>query len=60
MSMSTQKVYAILMKGRPDESDSHQSLAVYSKDEYDRYRSRGWKPAREFHEMVDRARRKDL
>jgi len=59
MAFSTGKPYAIVMKGRPDESDSHQSLAVYSKDEYELYRSRGWKPAREFHEMVDRARRKE-
>ena len=59
MGFTTNKTYAIVMKGRPDESDSHQSLAVYSKDEYERYRSRGWKTAREFHEMVDRARRKD-
>lgn len=59
MSFSTQKVYAMLMKGRPDESASHQSLGVYSKHEYEAYRAKGWKPAREFLEMVDRARRKD-
>lgn len=59
MAFSTKKVYAMLMKGRADESSSHQSLAVYSKDEFAQYRSRGWKPAREFMEMVDRARRKD-
>lgn len=51
------KPYAMLMKGRPDESLSHQNLGVYSKSEYDEYRAKGWKPAREFMEMVDRARR---
>lgn len=56
---STRKPYAILMKGRPDEADSHQSIGVYDADELRVYRARGWKPAREFMEMVDRARRKD-
>jgi len=59
-TFSTNKLYAILMKGRADESPSHQSLAVYSKAEQEAYRKKGWKPAREFMEMVDRARRKDL
>lgn len=58
-TFSTKKIYAMLMRGRPDESASHQSLGVHSKQEYDEYRSRGWKPAREFMEMVDRARRKE-
>lgn len=53
------KPYAMLMKGRPDESDSHRSIGVYSKSEHDEYRAKGWKPAREFMEMVDRARRKE-
>lgn len=59
-TFSTKKIYAILMRGRADESASHQSLGVHSKEEYEVYRGRGWKPAREFMEMVDRARRKDL
>jgi hypothetical protein len=59
-TFSSKKIYAILMKGRAEESASHQSLGVYSKEEYDTYRAKGWKPAREFMEMVDRARRKDL
>lgn len=54
---STKKVYAILMKGRPEEAASHQSLGVYSKSEYDAYRAKGWKPAQAFMEMVDRHRR---
>ncbi|MDE2102357.1 MAG: hypothetical protein KGL39_34240 [Patescibacteria group bacterium] len=56
---STRKQYAWLMRGRPDEPASHQSLAVYSKAEHDEFRRRGWKPAREFMDMVDRARRKE-
>jgi hypothetical protein len=58
-TFSTAKPYAMLMKGRADESLSHQSLAVYSQQEYAAYRAKGWKPAREFMEMVDRARRKE-
>jgi hypothetical protein len=58
-TFSTRKIYAMLMRGRPDESASHHSLGVYSKQEYEEYRAKGWKPAREFMEMVDRARRKD-
>lgn len=59
-TFSTAKPYAMLMKGRADESLSHQSLAVYSKAEEQEYRQKGWKPAREFMAMVDRARRKDV
>lgn len=58
-TVNTAKPYAILMKGRPDESLSHQSLAVYSQSEYDEYRAHGWKPAQDFLERVDRARRKE-
>ena len=53
------KPYAILMRGRPDEADSHQSLAVYSPDEFTEYRAKGWIRDRDFMERVDRARRKD-
>ena len=53
------KPYAMLMKGRPEESLSHQSLAVYSQTEYQQARAKGWKPAHVFLEMVDRARRHD-
>ena len=56
---SSSKPYAMLMKGRAEDGASHQSLAVYSKQEYQEYRAKGWRPAREFHEMIDRARRKD-
>lgn len=59
-AFTTDKPYAMLMKGRPDESESHKSIGVYSRQEYDFFRSKGWKPAREFMEMVDRARRKDV
>ncbi len=59
-TFSPKKIYAMLMRGRADESASHQSLGVYSRQEYETYRAKGWKPAREFMEMVDRARRKDL
>ncbi|NJN35965.1 MAG: hypothetical protein HC794_01590 [Nitrospiraceae bacterium] len=59
-TFSTRKLYAMLMKGRPDEPDSHQSIGVYDAKELQEYRARGWKPAREFMEMVDRARRKDV
>lgn len=53
------KPYAMLMKGRPEESVSWETIAVYSKDEYHVFRQKGWKPAVEFMEMADRARRKD-
>jgi hypothetical protein len=53
------KPYAELMKGRPEESASWQSIAVYSRAEYDEFRGRGWKPAREFMNSADRARRRD-
>lgn len=53
------KPYAMLMKGRPDESLSHQSIAVYSPQEQAEYRAKGWKPAREFMEMVHRARQQE-
>lgn len=51
--------YKILMKGRPDEPSSWQSIAVYSHEEYREFRQRGWKVDREFMEMADRARRRD-
>lgn len=47
--------YAELMTGRPDEPDSHRRIAVYSKDEYQHFRAKGWKPAQEFTEMARRA-----
>lgn len=43
------------MKGRPDEPRSHEQIAVYSREEYDAFRSRGWKPVLEFQEMIRRA-----
>ena len=51
--------YAILMKGRADEPASHQEIAVYSKQELDAYRQKGWKTAQAFLDMVNRAQRKD-
>lgn len=54
-----QKPYAELMRGRPDEPDSWQSIGVYSKAEHDEFRAKGWQPARTFMERADRARRKD-
>ena len=53
------KPYAILMRGRPDESDTHQSIAVYSREEFAEFRAKGWQRDRDFMERVDRARRKD-
>jgi hypothetical protein len=52
---STRRVYARLMKGRPEEPLSHQQIAVYSRDEYDAMRAHGWKPVLEFQEMIRRA-----
>lgn len=51
--------YATLMRGRPDEPDSHQHVAAYSKSEYEALRKQGWLKPVEFMERVDRARRKD-
>lgn len=48
-------VYAVLSCGRPEESASHRSIAVYSKEEYDDFRRKGWKPHKEFCEMARRA-----
>ena len=53
------KPLAMLMRGRPDESDSWQSIGVYSKAELDEYRAKGWQPSTTFMERADRARRKD-
>lgn len=58
-SYCSDKPYATLMKGRPDEPDSHQHIAVYSKDEFQTFRQKGWLPSVEFMERVDRARGKD-
>lgn len=57
---NTSRPYATLMKGRPDEPDSHQHVAVYSKEECQQFRQKGWLSCMEFLERVDRARRKDL
>ena len=59
-TFNPKRPYAMLMKGRPDESLSWQSIGVYSKAEYDEYRAKGWKPAQDFMERADRARRKDV
>lgn len=53
------KPYAILFKGRPDEPDSWKSIGVYSKEEREYFRSKGWLPDKEFMDRADRARRKD-
>lgn len=53
------KPFGILMRGRPDEPDSHEAIAVYSKEEWDTYRGKGWQRDKDFMERVDRARRKD-
>jgi hypothetical protein len=53
------KPFATLMKGRPDETDSWQQIAVYSRQEYQEYRAKGWKPTNEFMASVDRARVRD-
>lgn len=47
------------MKGRPDEPDSWQALAVYSKEEEQEFRGKGWKPSKEFMASADRARKRD-
>lgn len=46
---------AELMRGRPDEPESWQAIAVYSAEEEHRYRERGWIPAKEFMRRVARA-----
>jgi len=51
----SQEPYAILMSGRPEESSSHKAIAVYSRDEYDAFRKKGWKDSREFTLMATRA-----
>lgn len=48
------------MKGRPDEPESWQAIAVYSKEEELEWRGKGWKPEKVFMESADRARRKDV
>ena len=53
------KPLAMLMRGRPDESDSWQSIGVYSTAELAEYRAKGWQPSKTFMERADRARRKD-
>lgn len=53
------KVYAVLMRGRPDEPDSWQSLAVYTVDEFHEYLGKGWKKDKAFMDSADRARRRD-
>ena len=58
-TVNTAKPYAILMKGRADEPASHTSIAVYSKQEHAEYVGKGWKTAKTFMEMVNRAQRKD-
>ena len=53
------KPFAVLMRGRPDEPDSWQSIGVYSKAELEEYRAKGWQHDKVFMERADRARRKD-
>jgi hypothetical protein len=53
------KIYAELYKGRPDEPDSWQAIAVYSEKERKECISRGWKPSKQFMDSADRARRRD-
>lgn len=53
------KIRTELMKGRPDEPDSWQALAVYSKEEEQEFRGKGWKPSKEFMASADRARKRD-
>jgi hypothetical protein len=50
-----QAPYAILMSGRPDESASHKAIAVYSREEYEEYKKKGWVRDREFTERWRRA-----
>lgn len=59
-TFNSRKVFAELMKGRPDEPESWQAIAVYSKEEEIEFRGRGWKPSKEFMNSADRARRKEL
>ncbi len=56
---NSSRPYATLMRGRPDEPDSHQHLAVYSRDEFVKYRHAGWITSKDFMARVDRALRKD-
>lgn len=53
------KPYATLMKGRYDEPDSWQSIAVYSKEEEKEFLAKGFKPTLAFMSNVDRARGRD-
>jgi hypothetical protein len=52
--------YATLMRGRPDEPDSHQHIAVYSKHEYETFIRKGWVKSMEFMARVERAMRRDV
>jgi len=54
------KPYSILMRGQPDEPESHRSIAVYSRDEEVEFLNRGWQKDKHFMNRVDRARRKDM
>ena len=56
MGYCPDKPYAVLMTGRPEESSSHKAIAVYSKQEYEEFRKKGWKPEKEFYEMHRRSR----
>lgn len=47
--------YALLMSGRPEDPDSHKAIAVYSKQECEEYRRKGWKPQKEFTAMYRRS-----
>jgi hypothetical protein len=58
-NFNPKKPIAILMRGRPDEPDSWQSIGVYSHQELQEFRAKGWQPDRAFMERADRARRKD-
>lgn len=50
------KPYATLMRGRPDDPKSHQHIAVYSKAELEAFRKKGWLHSKEFLLRVGRAR----
>lgn len=52
---NNQEPYAVLMTGRADEPSSHRAIAVYSKEEYEAYRKKGWKTSKEFTLMSTRA-----
>ena len=47
----------VLMKGRPSEPDSHQTIACYNENEFREYLGKGWVRAAEFLDRAHTARK---